>query len=228
MRVPTVWHSALGLSTFFALFFGSLGAAGAAGEPPWLFLRPGQTALVGAAPWPMDQQPEAALTGSAQSASVSPDDYTRRPDDALGQPIGLRVVIEAVYLGNVARVQPVGATWDAFTRLDQLIPEVPPGTQLVVAGGFGNYADFFRDLSTPAAQAEEIPTGTSVVALGLGIAPYDPDGADYVRVKVLVQGGPMRGRSGWIAVNFTGIPDPSGAPVSTTERACRCRLLEFR
>lgn len=225
--MPTVWHSALGLSTFFVLFFGSTGAAGAA-EPSWLMLRPGQTALVAAAPWPLNQQPEAALTGSAQSASVNPDDYARRPDDALGQPIGLRVTIEAVYIGNVARVQPVGATWDAFTRLDQLIPEVPPGTQLVVAGGFGNYADFFRDISTPPSEAEEIPTGTSVLTLGLGIAPYDPDGSDYVRTKIVVQSGPMRGRSGWIAVNFTGIPDPYGTPSSTTERACRCRLVEFR
>src|SRR6202162_4841795 len=182
MSVPTAWHSARALAAFFSVFLGAVGAAGAASEPSWLALKPGQTALVGAAPWPMEQ-PEAALSGSPRSAA-------RRPDE--------------------------------------LVPEVPPGTQLVVAGGFGNYADFFPDLSAPESAAQQLPTGTSVLTLGLGIAPYDPEGSDFIRTKVYVQSGPQLGRTGWIAVGFTGLPDPNGTPASTAERACRCRILEFR
>jgi hypothetical protein len=62
----------------------------------------------------------------------------------------------------------------------------------------------------------------------MGVARYDPDGSDFVRTKVVVQSGPLKGRAGWIAVTFTGIPDPNGSPSSTAERACRCRLVEFR
>jgi len=227
MSVPTAWHSARALAAFFSVFLGAVGAAGAASEPSWLALKPGQTALVGAAPWPMEQ-PEAALSGSPRSAAVSPDDYARRPDDALHQPIGLRVTVEDIVADGVARVRTVGAPLEAFTRLDQLVPEVPPGTQLVVAGGFGNYADFFPDLSAPESAAQQLPTGTSVLTLGLGIAPYDPEGSDFIRTKVYVQSGPQLGRTGWIAVGFTGLPDPNGTPASTAERACRCRILEFR
>jgi hypothetical protein len=194
---------------------------------PWLQARPGQTALVGAAPWPMSD-PEAALTSSEPSAAISPDDYTARPADALHEPIGLRVVIQQIYLDGVALVQPEGAPWSAYARLDQLVPQVPAGTRLVVAGGFGNAAAFYPQLDTPQASAEELATGTQVVALGMGIAPYDPDGTAFVRVKVTVESGPERGRTGWIPVGFTGLPDPSGNPGWTAERACHCRLLEFR
>jgi hypothetical protein len=194
---------------------------------PWLETRPGQTALVGAAPWPMST-PEAALTSTEPSAAVNPDDYTARPADALHQPIGLRVVIQQIYLDGVALVRPEGASWSAYARLDQLVPEVPAGTRLVVAGGFGNATDFFAQLDTPQSGAEEIATGTALVALGMGIAPYDPDGTAFVRVKVVVESGMQRGRTGWIPVGFTGLPDPGGNPGWTAERACRCRLLEFR
>src|ERR1700693_4055795 len=76
--------------------------------------------------------------------------------------------------------------------------------------------------------AQQLPAGTSVLTLGLGIAPYDPEGSDFIRTKVYVQSGPQLGCTGWIAVGFTGLPDPNGTPASTAERACRCRILEFR
>jgi hypothetical protein len=193
----------------------------------WLQAIPGQTALVGAAPWPMTD-PEAALTSTEPSAAVNPDDSSTRPADAIHQPIGLRVTIEQVYLDGVALVRPEGAAWTAYTRLDQLVPEVPAGTRLVVAGGFGNAAAFYPKLDTPQAGVEEIATGTAIVVLGMGIAPYDPDGTGFVRVKVVVESAPQRGRTGWIPVGFTGLPDPAGTPGWTAERACRCRLLEFR
>ena len=69
---------------------------------------------------------------------------------------------------------------------------------------------------------------TALVALGMGIAPYDPDGTAVVRGKGVVESGMQRGRTGWIPVGFTGLPDPGGNPGWTAERACRCRLLEFR
>jgi hypothetical protein len=195
--------------------------------PGWLELRPGQVARVGAAPWPMTE-PEAALSGSEDSAAKNPDDYAVRPSDAIHEPIGLRVVIERVYDDKVVRVRPDGVAWSAYTRLDQLAPEVPVGTDLVVAGGFGNYGDFYPALETPARGAIELVTGTPIVALKMGTAVYDPEGSDFVRVKVLVKAGKMRGRVGWIPVLYTGLPGAGGTPLSTTESACRCRLLEFR
>ena len=202
-------------------------AARADVDVSWLETRAGQTALVGAASWPMTD-PEAALTKTEPSAAIDPDDYSARPADAIHQPIGLRVVIRQVYLDGVALVRPVGVDWDAYARLDQLVPEVPAATHIVVAGGFGNAADFFPHLDTPQAGAEQLPTGTRVVALGMGVAPYDPSGTGFIRVKVLVVSGPAKNRTGWIPVGFTGLADPTGAPADTAERACRCRLLEFR
>jgi len=204
-----------------------LPARAAAPAPSWLELRPGQVAWLGAAPWPVDE-PEAALSGSEDSAAKNPDDYAARPADAVHEPIGLRVIIERVYEDKVARVRPVGLAWSAYTRLDHLAPEIPVGTDLVVAGGFGNYADFYPSLETPARGAEQIATGTPLVALKMGVGAFDREGTDFVRVKVLVKSGKMRGRVGWIPVLYTGLPAPRGAPTSTTERACRCRLLEFR
>ncbi|MBC5811593.1 MAG: hypothetical protein GIW95_12185 [Candidatus Eremiobacteraeota bacterium] len=192
--------------------------------PEWLVLRPGQVGIVGAAPWPLDT-PEAALTGTAESAARPPDDYSERPADALGQPIGLRVRVQEVY-GPVVRVRPEGAPVDSFTRLDFLSPEIPEGTRLVVAGGFGNYADFYPSLG--ARTPEQIATGTTLVAVRMGIAPFDPDGSEFVRVRVQVQSGPKKGRAGWIPVGYTGVPAASGQAASETERACRCRLVEFR
>jgi hypothetical protein len=197
-----------------------------AATPSWLELRPGQIARVGAAPWPVTE-PEAALSGSEDSAAKNPDDYATRPSDAIHEPIGLRVVIERIYADKVARVRPDGVAWSAYTRLDQLAPEVPAGTDLVVAGGFGNYGDFYAALETPASGAEQLATGTPLVALKMGTAAYDPEGSDFVRVRVLVKAGKLRGRVGWIPVLYTGLPG-GAATESTTERACRCRLLEFR
>ena len=214
-------------AAFAAGLFLTAGLARADVTAPWLQTRPGQTALVGAAPWPMSD-PEAALTNSEPSAAVNPDDYAVRPAEAVHQPIGLRVVIDQVYLDGVALVHPDGATWNAYARLDQLVPQVPAGTHLVVAGGFGNAAAFFPQLDTPQARAQEIATGTPILTLGMGIARYDPDGTAFVRVKVAVESGPKRGRTGWIPVGFTGLPDPGGNPGWTAERACHCRLLEFR
>jgi hypothetical protein len=224
--MPAPWHSKAAAAAVVWLVFGAPLAV-QAGTPNWLVTRPGQTGLVGAAPWPMTE-PEAALTGSDRTAAIDPDDAAQRPDDAVHEPIGLRVVIDQLYSDGVALVHPQGAEWTAFARLDQIVPEIPAGTDLVVAGGFGNAADFFAALGTPPSGVEEIPTGSQLQSLGMGIAPYNPDGTGFVRVKVYVRTGALRGRTGWIPVGFTGIPDPGGDPANTAERACHCRVVEFR
>jgi hypothetical protein len=62
----------------------------------------------------------------------------------------------------------------------------------------------------------------------MGVAPYDPQSPDFVRVFVRVIAGPSAGRTGWIAVAYTGLPvarTPQDA--SPEERACSCRALAF-
>jgi hypothetical protein len=198
------------------------------GIPPWLAVRPGRMALVAEAPWPMGDEPEAALTGSFRSSRIAPDDQAARPKDAVGAAIGIAVAIERLVSPEVARVRPVGEYPPAYVRLDRLVPEVPAGTRLVVAGGFGNEAAFYAKLEAPVEKAGSLATGTPLTALGMGTAPYDPDGSDFVRIRVLVRGGAFRGRHGWLPAAYAGLPRPGGPFASTAERACRCRILEFR
>ncbi len=222
----TMHRSTLILSA--ALGLGLVSIPASAQTPGWLTLEPGQIARVGAAPWPVGDAPEAALSGSEDTAKVAAEDYATRPADAIHESIGVRVTIERIYNDKVVRVRLDGVAWTAYTRIDRLVPEIPPGTRLVVSGGFGNYADFYPALDTPAAQAKHVATGTPLVALEVGIARYDPQSSDFVRVRVTVRGGPLKGRTGWIPVPYTGVPAPNGNPSSTAERACRCRLVEFR
>ena len=60
------------------------------------------------------------------------------------------------------------------------------------------------------------------------LARLDPDSADLVRVRVRVLDGTLRGRTGWVAVAYTGIPvDRLPATAQVAEKACRCRLVQF-
>ncbi|MBD5633636.1 MAG: hypothetical protein IAI49_04065 [Candidatus Eremiobacteraeota bacterium] len=109
-----------------------------------------------------------------------------------------------------------------------MVPEVPSGTALRAAGGFGGFADFYPRRETPARQAARIETGTSLVALAMGAAPYDANSNDFIRVEVRVRSGPQRGRTGWISVDYTGLPVASvPASAETAAKACRCLIVRF-
>jgi hypothetical protein len=188
----------------------------------------GRFAYVAEAPWPLDDHPEAALTYSLRTAKPDPDDQPTRPDDAVGAPIGIRAEFLALATPAVARLRVDGVTREAFARLDRLVPPVPPGTHLVVAGGFGNEAPLYPKLDTPLKRADSLPTGTHLVALDTAVATYDPEGADFIRIEVRITSGPKHGRTGWLPALYAGLNRPGERPGSTAEKACRCRLLEFR
>jgi len=209
-----------------AQFVTALLAAGAL--PPWLVAAPGCRAYVAEAPWPTGGRPEAAATFSARTAGPNPDDQTRRPADAAGAPIGVLATILGPASAGVARLRLPGIERIAFARYDRLLPVVPAGTALVVAGGFSGEARFFAHLDPRGEHVALLPTGTPLVALGMGIAPYDPDASDFVRVQVRIAGGPWHGRTGWVAAAYAGLSRPHGDPASSAERACRCRILGFR
>jgi hypothetical protein len=196
--------------------------------PPWLAPAPGRYAYVAEAPWPMGDHPEAALTFSLRTARPEPDDQTARPADAVGAPIGVRATFVDLASASVARLRVDGVTHDAFARLDRLVPPVPPGTHLVVAGGFGYESLFYPALDAPLEQARSLVTGTRLVALEIGVAPYDPDGMDFIRIHVRVTAGARRGQTGWLPAAYAGLSRPQGPRASTVERACRCRIIEFR
>jgi len=197
----------------------------ASAVPPWLVPEAGRLAYVAEAPWP---GPEAAATFSLRTARPDPDDQTQRPPDAAGAPIGTLATITGLASASVARLHLPGVARAAFARLDHLVPQVPAGTALVVAGGFGNEARFYASLAGPFTHTRLLPTGTPLLALGVGVAPYDPDGADFVRLHVRVAGGPWHGRVGWLPAAYAGLSRPNGARASSAELACRCRILEFR
>jgi hypothetical protein len=209
------------------------GAAQDAVLPAWLRPAPGAAGRIDQAPWYDSDEPEAMLTGSPRSLRRDFTADPTRPEDIVYEPIGVKVRIVRVLGDGVTLVQGAGAGWTGYTRLSRLVPEIPPGTALRVAGGFGGFADFFPALGTPQRRAARIATGTPLVALGTGVAPYDPDSADLVRVHVRVLGGDLAGRTGWIAISYTGIPEAGitgdGLPPSAkvAERACACRLVRF-
>ncbi len=205
------------------------GARAATVVPAWLALHAGTIARVDIAPWIVSDEPEAALTESPGSVARNFSDDASRPGDVLYEPIGVRVrVLRLTDGGRIALVHGIGARFAGFAPLARLVPEIPAGTALVVAGGFEGFADFYSALGTPEKRAAPIATGSRLVALEIGAAPYDPDSADLVRVRVRVLDGNLRGRTGWISVAYTGIPAGSlPATAQVAEKACRCRLVQF-
>jgi hypothetical protein len=197
--------------------------------PAWLRLAAGTAARVDVAPWPVYDEPEAALTGSAASLERDFTADLARPNDVVYEPAGVRVRLVRVLAGNrIALVRAMAGDWVAYAPLDRVVPEVPAGTRLRVAGGFGGFADFSPALDAPEAQARPLATGTGLVALGMGTATAAGGDSDLVRVHVRVLAGPERGRTGWIPAAFTGIPLASPPPQSEEAvRACLCRLVRF-
>jgi len=198
--------------------------------PAWLELRAGATARVDIAPWLDSDEPEAAITQSATSLDRDFSADASRPADVVYEPIGVRVrVVGLRGGGHVALVRGVDRQFEGFAPVDRLVPEIPAGTALVAAGGFGGFADFYPALDTPEKRADRVATGSRLAALGVGVAPYDPDSADLVRVRVRVLDGALRGRIGWVSVSYTGLPAGS-APFAAevAEKACGCRLIQFR
>jgi hypothetical protein len=206
------------------------GAASAAPRPAWLSLEAGTVARVDIAPWLVSDEPEAALTESARSLERNFSDDASRPGDVIYRAIGVRVRVVALGRdGRTAHVRGIGDRFEAFAPIERLIPEIPTGTVLVAAGGFGGFSDFYPTLATPEKQADRIATGSRLVALGMGVAPYDPDSADLVRVRVRALDGNLRGRTGWLAVGYTGLPVTGRVTSSdVAEKACNCRLVVFR
>jgi len=196
--------------------------------PPWLSLVAGTTARVDIAPWLVSDEPEAALTESPQSLERNFSDDAARPGDVFYRPIGVRVRI--VHLdsdGRTALVHGVGDRFEAYAPIERLVPEIPAGTILIAAGGFGGFADFYPTLRTPQNRAGRIATGSRLVALATGVAPYDPDSADLVRVRVRALDGNLRGHTGWLAIGYTGLPETQNQRSDVAERACGCRLVHF-
>jgi hypothetical protein len=181
------------------------------------------------APWLVWDEPEAALTERAASLARDFTADATRPEDVVYEPVGVRVRIVRV-LGNarVALVHGLRTRWQAFAPLDRLVPEIPAQTRLRVAGGFGGFAEFFSALDASPAGALQIPTGTDVVALAMGAARYDPSQPTFVRVRVRVMGGQLRGRTGWIGSAYVGAAaDAVPAAAAPAERACSCLLVQF-
>lgn len=212
-----------------AALAGSLVPLAAAADPAWLVLGPGTIARVDEAPWPVFDEPEAALTASAVSLERDFTADLARPNDVLYEPVGVRVRVVRVLPGKgIAFVHALAAPWAAYAPVDRLFPEVPIGTLLRIAGGFAGFADFFPRLHSPLQHADGLATGTDVSVLGMGAAPYDPESSDLVRIDVRVLSGTERGRTGWVAAGFTGIPlGHVPANADRTARACGCRVLRF-
>ena len=198
-------------------------------EPPaWLELRPGQTARAAEAPWPLGTKPEAGLTASeASAAAVDPDALGKRPADALGVPVGVRVTIQRLYSDRVALVQD-GAGHAAYVRVELLVPEIPAATLLVVAGEDGDDVDFYQELGTRSKDSLDVSSGVALTALGLGVAPFEPSGSEFIRVHVKVESGELRGRTGWLAAKYVGLPGRPDPDAPAKDRACACRVVEFR
>ncbi len=196
--------------------------------PRWLTARPGTTARVDIAPWLDSDEPEAALTASPASLGRDFSADASRPPDIVYEPVGVRVRIERVLAGRIVRVRGIDAPWVAYAPLARLVPEIPAGTRLRTAGGFGGFADFYPTLPTPQRAAQQLATGTPLVALGMDAAPYDPGTSDLVRVRVRIAAGERRGTVGWLPVGYTGLPAAATPKTaSVAEHACRCRLAAF-
>ncbi|GAC1400171.1 MAG: hypothetical protein NVSMB59_21870 [Vulcanimicrobiaceae bacterium] len=197
--------------------------------PAWLALRPGTVARVDLAPWATADEPEASLAASAASFAGDPSSDTTRPGDVVYEPVGVRVRVVRVFpQTHLALVHGIDRRFQAFARVERLVPVVPPGTRLRAAGGFGGFADFYATLATPNARAERLATGSELVALEQDAAPFDAASADLVRVRARVLTGDLRGRTGWVAVAFTGLPQAAAhAGAEVAEHACACRLVQF-
>jgi hypothetical protein len=199
--------------------------------PTWLALRAGTYGRVDLAPWPTDDEPEAALTAEAASLDRDFTADLGRPNDVVYEPVGVRVrIVRLLEGGRIALVRGAGpgAAWRAYAPVDRIVPEVPPGTMLRAAGGFEGFADFFPSADALAAAAGRIETGTPLVALAIGAARDPAAGSDLVRIRVRVLAGAGRGRTGWIPAAFTGLPVRTLSPeAETAAKACRCRILRF-
>lgn len=196
--------------------------------PPWLVLRPGVAVRVALAPWVQEEAPEAGLTLGAASLRADFTGEAGRPSDVVPEPVGVRARVIRALPHGIVLVHGIGSRWQAYALRTSLVPEVPAGVRLRAAGGFGGFADFYPTLASPQRSAEELPSGTKLVSLTMGVAPFDPDTADLVRVSVRVLAGPFAKRTGWVAVGYTGLPVakvPLGA--SPADRACACRALTF-
>ncbi len=194
--------------------------------PAWLTLQSGTLVRVDSAPWFDSDEPEAALTASARSLRQDFSADGTRPDDVVYEPVGARARVLRVEAGGIALLRGTDRRWTAYAPIARLVPDVPRGTTLVVAGGFGGFADFYPSLTTPEATAARLPTGTRVVTLRMGVAPADPGTSNRVRIEVAVVA--RRNRSGWLEAFYTGLPD-AAAPgkASNAEQACSCRILSF-
>jgi len=196
--------------------------------PAWLAPGSGTLVRVDSAPWFDSDEPEAALTASADSLRHDFSADGTRPDDVVYEPVGVRARIVRDLPNGVVLLRGTDRRWIGFAPLERLVPEVPAGTKLVVAGGFGGFADFYPTLTTPEQTASRIATGTKVVALASGVAPVDPGSANRVRVHVRVLSGTLRRSTGWLEIPYTGLRVRSVARNATTaERACLCHLLSF-
>jgi hypothetical protein len=197
--------------------------------PGWLALRAGTYGRVDLAPWPTDDEPEAALTAEADSLDRDFTADLGRPNDVVYEPVGVRVrIVRVLEGGRIALVRGSGATWQAYAPVDRIVPEVPAGTLLRAAGGFEGFADFFPAADTLGPAAGRIETGTPLVALAIGAARNPAAGSDLVRIRVRVLAGAARGRTGWIPAAFTGLPVRTVSPdAETAAKACRCRILRF-
>lgn len=196
--------------------------------PGWLTPRSGTIARVDIAPWLDSDEPEAALTASPTSLRRDFSADASRPSDIVYRPVGVRVRIDRIFAGKIARVRGDDGSWIAYAPLARLIPEIPAGTRLRTAGGFGGFADFYPTLQTAQGSAEQLATGTPLVALGIDAAPYDSGTSDLVRVRVRIAGGARQGTIGWLPVGYTGLPlDAAPKTAAVAEQACRCRLAAF-
>jgi hypothetical protein len=204
-------------------------AAPATTRPAWLTARAGVRARVDVAPWFVSDEPEAALTAHASSLQRDFTGDATRPEDVVYEPIGVRVrFVRRAGNGRLALVRGTNGDWEAFAPLGRLVPEIPPGTGLRVAGGFGGFADFYPTLATRPGSALEIATGTDLTAIAIGVAPYDSALPEFVRVRVRVMSGPMKDRTGWIGTSYVGVPATAlPAEASVAETACRCVLVRF-
>jgi len=205
------------------------GPASAATDPAWLRLAPGTVALVDVAPW-TTRRLAAALTADEDSAADMAENETQAPDDAIARPPGFAVRVQRLLDRGV--VQVTGATDAgpplAFTLAERLQPRVPAGTPLVVAGGFAGFAFLYPTLGAAQDKALQLETGTHVVAGATAVGGVRGETIDFIRVNVRIASGPLRGKTGWVAVGYTGLPHGPGYGSTPAERGCRCRILEFR
>jgi hypothetical protein len=219
-----VRRSAITGLAFIALF--NMGSVHAAEQRPgWMMLRPGVAALVEVAPW-RDDRHAALTTNEADYVAYSTGtDPSYIPRTALAEPIGTRVLIESLRPHRMAAVRLRGGR-RAYTYLGRLVPVIPPHTELRVAGDSSHLALFFPTLSTKEERAMHVRSGTALVSSGMAIATYDPERTFIVRVRVSIEGGPMRGQTGWMQPGSTGIPTSS--PRDEIEKECGCLITTFQ